>query len=426
VTNTVNADDDLSTIEIILSLVIRGSTTHRDNQQSTIFFLPTIKNKATPNIMRSCLIFTLFFHFTGAFTLNIKTSLIAPHQNDISPPFRRYERLSTHREAYPPRKNRKGSSSDENNNEIDDEDDYDSILEEPRGKRGDGRNWIEKSSPYGIGSLGGGKSGSTSSGADEKQTDGYYDLGVNGESFQTGSLSARMYDALMSVAKTRFPEGSEMPSELQDVYKLYAMDITAKEAVKAALDQNGLELAIDESDNGQDEGLWGDIDSVHLLDPNTGEIEEGTEEYDSFDSAVEEGDWEPGQPFNFIVRNVPARLKELDIEDFLSKLDPDGKLRKEARDKGITMPDEDVASLKDLGIECDRRTKVAPYETQDESTVYKGDGSKGYRAIKRSDLLFDSMNADGTENDASKCFLYSHILLCSNILLFDIINDISL
>lgn len=348
--------------------------------------------------MRLCLVLNLLFHFAGAFTLNIKKSVIRPDQN-ISPSFR-HERLITRREAYPPRKNRKGSSSD-GNNRVDDEDDYDPILDEPRGKRGDGRNWIEKSSPYGIGQLGEGNADATS-GADEKRTDGYYDLGVNGESFQTGHLSARMFDALMSVAKNRFPEGSEIPSELQDVYKIYAMDITAKEAVKAALDQNGLQLAIDDSDNVQDEGLWGDIDSVHLLDPNTGEIEEGTEEYESFDAAVEEGDWEPGQPFNFIVRNVPARLKELDISDLLSRLDPDGKLREEAREKGITMPDEDVASLKDLGQECDRRTKVAPYETQDELTVYKGDGSKGYRAIKRSDLLYDSVNADGTENDASK------------------------
>lgn len=341
--------------------------------------------------------------FVKAFTLPHKTSaFIAPFYQGTSLTFRNegHVRAPTCQHAYPPRKNRKEPFDEDDAENEDEDDDYDPVLDEPRGRRGDGRNWIEKSSPIGIGELGEGAVDDKTN-SKEKRTDGYYDIGVHGESFQTGSLSARMYDALMSVARKRFSKETEIPSELQDVYKIYAMDITAKEAVKAALDQNGLELAIDESDDVQDEGLWGDIDSVHLLDPNTGEIEEGTEEYDSFDSAVEEGDWEPGQPFNFIVRNVPARLKELDISDLLSKLDPDGKLRSEAREKGITMPDEDVASLRDLGKECDRRTKIAPYETQDESTVYKGDGSKGYLPMKRSDLLLDSINMDGTENDAT-------------------------
>ncbi len=295
--------------------------------------------------------------------------------------------------AYPPRKNRRGG--DEPSNE-DGNDDYDPILDEPEGRRGDGRNWIEKSSPVGIGKL-----VEESKETKEKETDGNYDLGVNGESFQTGELSERMYDALMSVAAKRFPAGTEIPSELEDVYKIYAMDITAKEAVKAALDQNGLELAINDEES-QDEGLWGDIDAVYLIDPETGKVEEGTEEYDSFDTAVEEGDWEPGQPFNFVVRNVPARLKEMDISDLLSQLDPEGKLRNQAKEKGMTLPDEDVASLKDLEVELIRRVKLVPYEAEDETSVYKGDDSKGYNIMKRSDLLVESGNVDGTENDSSE------------------------
>jgi hypothetical protein len=259
--------------------------------------------------------------------------------------------------AYPPRKNRRGSSNE--NGDSDEGDDFDPILDEPEGRRGDGRNWIEKSSPIGIGKLVEGATDVTT-GADEKETDGNYDLRVDGTSFQTGSLSARMYDTLMSVALKRFPAGAEIPSELEDVYKIYALDITAKEAVKAALDQNGLELAIDSSEGAEneDEGLWGDIDVVQLIDPATGKVEEEGEEYDSFDTAVEEGDWEPGQPFTFIIRNVPARLKEMDISDLFSQLDPDGQLRDQAKEKGVTLPDEDVASLRDLGKECDRRTKV--------------------------------------------------------------------
>lgn len=258
--------------------------------------------------------------------------------------------------AYPPRKNRKGGR----NGDAGEGDDFDPILDEPEGRRGDGRNWIEKSSPIGIGKLVEGATDVTT-GSSEKETDGNYDLRVDGASFQTGPLSKRMFDTLMSVAMKRFPAGSDIPSELEDVYKIYAMDITAKEAVKAALDQNGLELAIEPSDNNQneDEGLWGDIDMVELIDPVTGEVEEEGEDYDSFDTAVEEGDWEPGQPFTFIVCNVPARLKEMDISDLLSKLDPEGQLRDQAKEKGMTLPDEDVESLKALGKECDRRVKVS-------------------------------------------------------------------
>ena len=56
-----------------------------------------------------------------------------------------------------------------------------------------------------------------------------FTLGINGISFAVGDLSTRMYETLMSVALKRFPEGTTLPSELEDVYKVYAMDITAKE-----------------------------------------------------------------------------------------------------------------------------------------------------------------------------------------------------
>ena len=196
--------------------------------------------------------------------------------------------------AYPPRKNSRGSSG--KSGEPNDRDDFDPILDEAEGRKGDGRNWIEKSSPMGIGKLVEGVADVTT-GDNTKETDGNYDLRVDGTSFETGPLSTRMYDALMSVATKRFPAGAEIPSELEDVYKIYALDITAKEAVKAALDQNGLELAIDslEGNGNDDEGIWGDIDLVQLIDPKTGEVEEGGEEYDSFDTAVQEGDWEPGK-----------------------------------------------------------------------------------------------------------------------------------
>lgn len=296
--------------------------------------------------------------------------------------------------AYPPRKNRQNGN---NKNQSEDDEDFDPLFDEPKGKRGDANNWIEKSSPIGIGKL---SDTSASSGKKPTETDGNYDLGINGESFQTGKLSNRMHDTLMSVALKRFPPGTtSLPSELDDVYKLYAMDITAKEAVKAALDQNGMELSLINEDDpqSQDEGMWGDVGSVRLYDIKTGKLED--EMYECLDDAVEKGDWIPGQSFSFIVRNVPAKLQEMDVSDLLDSLDPEGKFRAEAKEKGITMPDEDIASLKDLGKDCDRRTNVAPMETYTKETVYKGNESMGYDIIKRSDLLPSSRNSDGTENN---------------------------
>jgi hypothetical protein len=281
------------------------------------------------------------------------------------------------------------------NNE--DTDVFEGEFDPESGRKGDERNWIEKSSPTGIGKLVEESKDMTTK-QNQKETDGNYDLGINGISFQTGDLSRRMYDALMSVAQKRFPPGTKIPSELEDVYKLYSMEMTAKEAVKAALDQNGLELALEESEENQ----WLlDTDSIQLIDPDTNEVESAEEIYDSFDSAVEEGDWEPGQPFNFVMRNVPARLKEMDISDLLKSLDPTGALRDEAKERGISMPDEEIRNLSELGKDCDRRTKIVPYDVQDDESVYKGDGSKGYAVMNRSDLLTDSMNTDGTENGAT-------------------------
>lgn len=276
-------------------------------------------------------------------------------------------------------------------------DGFEGDFDPESGRKGDARNWIEKSSPMGIGKLVE-ESKDITTNKNQKETDGNYDLGINGISFQTGDLSRRMYDALMSMAQKRFPPGTKIPSELEDVYKLYSMEMTAKEAVKAALDQNGLELALEESEENQ----WLlDADSIQLIDPETNQVESAEEIYDSFDAAVEEGDWEPGQPFNFVMRNVPARLQEMDISDLLKSLDPTGALRDEAKERGISMPDEEIKTLKELGKDSDRRTKIAPYEIQDERSVYKGDESKGYAVINRSDLLADSMNNDGTENGAT-------------------------
>jgi len=267
-----------------------------------------------------------------------------------------------------------------------------------------GLNWIEKSSPSGIGNLSD-EIPSTKGKKTSKGPDGFYDLGIDGMSFSIGPLSKRMYDALQSVALKRFPPGTEsLPSDLEKIYRTYTMDITAKEAVKAALNQNGLDLAIDKDDaSSQDSGLWGDIDSIQLLDNSLNPKGDTIASFDSLEDAIDLGLWYPGQPFHFVVRNVPVRFKEMEISDLLKALDPSGKYRSEAKDRGIVMPDEEIVTLKDLGNDNERRAEVSPRETESEDVVFRGEDSMGYNIMLCKDLLEENKNVDGTENLTSKC-----------------------
>lgn len=294
--------------------------------------------------------------------------------------------------AYPSRKNRDDSGNRSEDNDNDDDDEYDPLLDDPVGRKGDSRNWIEEST-------------SASLNDEEKTSIIYFDLGVDGQSFQTGQLSKRMFDTLMSAALKRFPPGTtSLPSELETVYKTYAMDITAKEAVKAALEQNGLDIVNLSGDNDamQDIGVWGAIDSVRLPDTEMGKLESNVgESHCTLQLAVEEGGWIPGQAFSFVVRNVPTKLKEIDVADLLKALDPDGSFRAEAKEKGMALPDEEIATLRELGNDSERRSELTPRETNSDDTVYTGDGSKGYNIMQRSDLTSENIQADGTIKNES-------------------------
>lgn len=250
--------------------------------------------------------------------------------------------------------------------------------------------WIEKSSSM----------DETEEEDSNKEVDSY-DVGISGEVFQTGKLGKRMFDAIVE----RMSMG--MSDEIKKGFTLYAMDMTAKEATRAALQQNGLDMALEEEE--EDQGMWGDVESVRLYDEKTG-IAFSTL-YDSLESALK--DWSPGQPFDFVARKVPAKERELSVDELLEALDPDGKLREEAKGaKGEDFtPDEaalweifdggltSLADLADLNI---RRTENSPRGATLEGEAFAGLDKRGYNVIRRSDLLLDSLNADGTENHKSE------------------------
>ena len=230
----------------------------------------------------------------------------------------------------------------------------------------------------------------------------YMDVGINGIDFGTADLSRRMHEAMMKVASNKFPTG--IPSELGNVYLLYSMDASAKEAVKVAMDSNGYALNLGDDDAMQDEGAWGEINEVVLIDSTTGKPikgEDGENSYKSFMEAIANGGWEPGDGYSFVAREVPARKKAMDLEALLKALDPDGTLWEEAKEKGVLLPGEEISSLKELGMDCEQRVKTAPLEAVDEASAYRGETSKGYNVISRSALLGENRK-DGAENRKSE------------------------
>lgn len=244
------------------------------------------------------------------------------------------------------------------------------------GEVGSGRNWIERSFPVDT----------TDSPMDPKAVEDY-NLGLSGQSLGVGPLSARMYAAILE--RSSIPTVDE---EIRRAFKIYAMDFTAKEAVRAALKQNGLELVL--ADEEQDEGMWADIDTIRLLADN-GEALPGV--YDSWDEAVDQ--WTPGQGFDFVARQVPAKMRELTIEELLQALDPDGSLRQQAKEAGMSLPDEAMMTLRDLADENVRRTEAAPRNATTDDEAFAGlIDQRGYQPVRASDLSYDAMNADGTEN----------------------------
>jgi len=88
--------------------------------------------------------------------------------------------------------------------------------------------------------------------------------------------------------------------------KAYAMDIAGKEAVRAALGQNGLSLLEDDDDDDGlgDVGKWGIMEEIQT----DGSDESTTTYYPTIPLAIQYSNWSPGQTFSFTIRNLTAQL----------------------------------------------------------------------------------------------------------------------
>jgi hypothetical protein len=255
-----------------------------------------------------------------------------------------------------------------------------------QGEVGSGDNWIERAFPV-----------DTEEGVNIKKVEDYH-LGISGEAFQTGPLSKKMFDAI--ITRTSL----EMSDEIREAFTMCAMDFTAKEAARAALTQNGLQMVLQEDE--EDQGMWGGVEAIRLYDIGSGLA--FSKMYDSLEDAVE--DWTPGQTFDFVARQVPAKVRELSVDELVKALDPDGKLRDEAGEEAA--PDEeallsifdesDLNSLSAMAGDNVRRSENAPRKATVESEAFAGLDSNGYSVINRSDLLAASRNDDESENQKSE------------------------
>ena len=98
-----------------------------------------------------------------------------------------------------------------NDTEQDDDDDDDSSPKDEDGTVGQGSNWIEKSFPV-----------ATSEKLDPKRIEDY-NLGIAGQSFQTGPLSGRMYEVIVTSHMKRNPSVVNMDPDIQQALQLAAM-----------------------------------------------------------------------------------------------------------------------------------------------------------------------------------------------------------
>merc|ERR1740124_47113 len=102
-----------------------------------------------------------------------------------------------------------------------------------------------------------------------------------------------------------------------------------------ALDQSGLEYAGGTGTEEEEGAAWCDLERVTL--------DSSEESYESFEECARF--WSPGESFSFLVRNIRAKQKAVDMGQLLAQLDPQGAIRDELQsrpEKPVRMEDYEV------------------------------------------------------------------------------------
>ena len=232
------------------------------------------------------------------------------------------------------------------------------------------KNWIERSDPLGAGTF-----FSTANDDSSAESIAYFSLGIDGSSFELGNLSRKFNAVMLKQAMTRFAETTgEIPVSLLPIYATFAMDLSAKEATRAALNQNGMDF-VDEGEN----ELWGEVENIQV----------GGLTFDTFQDAVDSGSWSPGQDFSFVVRNVKAYVPSENNSNFLSEplLEEEEGLKVLGNSK--------IESLEALAKDTIDRCNKAPIDVSLKGNV----PWKAPEVMIRSDLSISARNKDGSENE---------------------------
>jgi hypothetical protein len=319
--------------------------------------------------------------------------------------------------------------------DIDEEDDESEYEQHPKiyydrsnGQVDQGPNWIQQVQIQQKSST-------------EDASISYYDLGIDGDSYQVGSLSLRIYNAIVERFTGSNSNNNESPlppstttqstttntidSELSRACKLYAMEAAAKEAVRVALFEHGLAMAKDNENDEQEQPTY-TISRIQLHD---NDIDDNIC-FDDWQDCVD--DWTQGQSFSFVAHAVAAQTRDLSRHELLRSLDPNGAYQAQAQRANMTLllQDDDTddtnedsmlphLTLQDICRENKRRAESAPRGTDNEP--FHGNLQKrGYRPIAVKNLLMNSNTNETLQQETLMHVMDS--LVSHGCLLVDLTN----
>lgn len=264
-------------------------------------------------------------------------------------------------------------------------------------------------------------------GDDDEETEEpkLYNVGVDGAILGTGALSQRIFEGLTSRSITQNANSDDWGNDNNDednsgaaaaaaqqlrAVKTLAMQFSAQQALSAVLKQAGLDLYAPSEKkndiNDDDSTPWGNVESIRILgndeddDDRRGAAVGPDVTYDSWESAVNDSHWWPGQGFSFVLKDVPALRTKVSLEELLASIDPDGTMRQQQQqqqqqgippadrnsDNGVDAPGGATLVAALAAVNARRAEWCAPRAAVNAAAAYAGTDAAGYRVVAASDL----------------------------------------
>jgi hypothetical protein len=275
-----------------------------------------------------------------------------------------------------------------------------------------------------------------------------FDVKLQGSSFQVGALAQRLYLALASrqdrsdddlIPKSNGSDDSEDANTL----KAIAMELAAHQAIRLAVEQNGLALTSKSGSGDAEQAEYDTIESIQLVQPSSTPAQrQQQQQFKSWDDAAKE--WTVGDNFDFLLRGVRAKQRKLTTQDLLRSLDPDGSYRAQAMKAGIEVPtdenelkavspdggevgdDDDMSmlpqpkSLAEMAQDNVRRREAAPVPAVAAEEAFAGTSSRGYRPLSAETLASTSLMNTDDSNFAPAVMHVMDALISHGCLIVDV------